>query len=438
MSVLGAMFSGISGLNANSVAMEVIGNNLSNINTPAYKSSRADFSDILSKTIAGGYSVGRGTQVEDVTQLFSQGGFESTDTVTDLALEGSGFFVAKDTSNNNNTYYTRAGNFHLDADGYLVNSQGFRVQGFNVDTAGQTIGTYQDIKIGNTPIAPKATGDGTTAGTGVTIHANLSSDSTINPGGASFDVNNPVNTSNFVTSITVYDSLGNGHQISVYFRKTVEAPTGNSWEWYAVNGASDDASGVATIGAQGTLTFNTDGALASESTTTSSFNFAGGATQGQSVGFDFGQSIAAGGAGFAGSTQFGEQSALVFQSQDGYAPSYLQGIDINDQGMIVGRYANGETVQFARVAIARFNMQEALATVGGNMFMATMKSGSPIVGVATEGGNGRVFSNTLEMSNVDMAQQFVNMITTQRGFQANSRSITTSDEMVQELLQMKR
>jgi flagellar hook protein FlgE len=438
MSVLGAMFSGISGLNANSIAMEVIGNNISNINTTAYKSSRADFSDILSKTLASGYSVGRGSQIQSITQIFTQGGFETTDTVTDLALEGSGFFILNDSLNNNNKLYTRAGNFHLDSAGYLVNAQGYRVQGFDVDAIGDNIGTTKDIQISNTPFPPKPTGDGVDEGTGVVIHTNLSSESTLNPGGAAFDVTNSTNTSNFVSSITVYDSLGNGHQISVYFRKSAEAATGNTWEWYAVASAADHASGVDTICAQGTLDFNTEGALTAESTTSSSFDFSGGATAGQAIGFDFGDSIADGGTGFTGSTQFGEDSALNNQSQDGYSPSYLEGIEIDETGKVIGQYANGETVDFTQIAIARFTEQGSLSQVGSNLFSETIESGSPIVGVATEAGNGRVYSNTLELSNVDMAQEFVNMITVQRGYQANSRSITSSDEMISELLQLKR
>jgi flagellar hook protein FlgE len=438
MSVLGAMFSGISGLNANSIAMEVIGNNIANINTVGFKSSRPDFSDILAKTLASGYSVGRGSQVSSITQLFTQGGLQASDTVTDLALETTGFFIMRDNANNNAQYYTRAGNFHMDSSGYLVNSQGYRVQGFDVDNNGSSVGTFRDIQVSNVPIPPKSTQDGSLPGTGVVINANLSSEAALNPGGAAFDVNDPINTSNFVTSITVFDSLGNGHQINVYFRKTAETATGNAWEWNAVANGADHISGNDTVCASGALAFDTEGALVSETVSSSSFDFAGGATPAQVIGFDFGESIGDGGTGFSGTTQFGQDSALVFQSQDGYAPSYLQGIEIDERGIIIGRYANGETIQFARVAVARFNMQEALIQVGSNLYQETVKSGSPIIGVAAEGGNGRMFSNTLELSNVDMATQFVQMITTQRGFQANSRSITTSDEMVSELLQLKR
>ncbi|MBZ0272737.1 flagellar hook protein FlgE [bacterium] len=437
MTVLGSMYAGISGLNSNGVAMEIIGNNIANINTPGFKSSRPDFSDILSKTLATGYGIGRGSQLEAVTQLFVQGGFQSTETVTDLAIEGNGFFIVKDATNNGE-YYSRAGNFHFDSDGYLTNALGFRVQGFGLDAKGNNIGTLKDVHVSNAPLPPKQTGSGVEPGTGVTINANLSSSADTLPGGPAFDVNDPINTSNFVTSITVYDSLGNGHQISAFFRKTAESATGNSWEWYAVTAGEDHISGVDTICAQGTLEFDTDGALTAETTTSSVFDFAGGPTQGQVIGFDFGESIAEGGTGFSGSTQFGEESALVFQSQDGFAPSYISGIEINDQGIVVGRYANGENIKFAQIGLGRFTTQSRLANVGSNLYQESIQSGPPIIGVASVGGNGRIFSNTLELSNVDIAQQFVAMITTQRGFQANSRSITTSDEMLAELMQIKR
>jgi len=431
------MFSGISGLNSNGIAMEVIGNNIANINTPGFKGSRPDFSDILTKTVSGGYTLGRGSQVDAVTQVFTQGGFQSTDSVSDLALEGNGFFILKDPSTQS-TGYTRAGNFHFDADGFLVNSSKMRVQGFDLDQDGQRLGTLKDLEVKNVPIPPQATGDGVTPGTGVVINANLSSQAALAPGGPAFDVNDPTNTSNFVTSITIYDSLGSGHQINAYFRKTAEAAGGNTWEWYAVVGASDHVSGIDTIAAQGSLQFNTDGALVSETLTASSFDFAGGATQAQVVGFDFGESIADGGTGFSGTTQFAEDSSLAFQSQDGYSPSHIQTLTVNQEGIIVARYANGETLLFAQVGLARFQAQASLTQLGNALFQETIGSGPPIVGVAAEGGNGRIFSNTLEMSNVDMAQQFVKMITVQRGFQANSRTITTTDEMMAELLSLKR
>ncbi|MCC6156475.1 MAG: flagellar hook protein FlgE [Deltaproteobacteria bacterium] len=435
MTVLGALFSGISGLNSNEVAMEIIGNNIANINTPGFKGSRPNFGDVLSKTLASGFSIGRGSQIQSTSQVFTQGGFQATDNVTDLAIEGAGFFMVRDPGNLGQ-YFSRAGNFRIDENGYLVTTAGMRVQGFGVDSDGVTIGTSSDIQIRNTPLPPRVTGDGTN-GTGVTINLNLSSDSTVAPGGPAFDINDPVTTSNFVNSISVYDSLGNSHQISVYYRRASDVPS--VWEWYAVVPDAEATSGTATIGASGTLEFDTEGALVAETIVTPpAFDFVGGGTQGQAIGIDFGESIADGGTGFSGTTQFGEESAVVFQAQDGFGPSYLSSIDINPDGIVFGKFANGETVNFGRIAIARFTAQERLTQVGGNLFSESVDSGPAALGVPSSGGNGRVFANTLELSNVDMASQFVQMITTQRGFQANSRLISTADQMMQELVNVTR
>jgi flagellar hook protein FlgE len=433
MAIIGTMYSGISGLIANGLAMEIIGNNLANINTPAFKASRGDFSDILSSTADSGATVGRGSQLEAVSQVFTQGGLQSTESVTDMAIEGAGFFLLSSEVNDGN-FYTRAGNFQINSTGYVVNPNGYFLQGYVLDADGEVTGTPSDIRIGNAPLEPKPTGHGT----GIEIYSNLDANAELNPGGVAFDATDPDATSNFSASITVYDSLGESHQVTAYFRKTAENPTGNTWEWNAVTPADDHATGVDTICANGTLEFNTDGGLVTETTTASSFDFSGGATQAQAIAFDFGDAISDGGTGFSGSTQFGAQSAVSFQSQDGSGPSYLQSISIDTDGIIMGKYNNGETVQFAQISMANFNTPEKLTQVGGNVYQETTQSGPPIIGVADTAGNGRIFSNTLEMSNVDMAQQFVQMITTQRGYQANSRSISTTDEMLTELLNLKR
>jgi len=431
MSIQGAMYSGISGLSSNGIAMEVIGNNIANINTPAYKFSRPEFSDILAKNMGMGYSIGRGANVTGVDTLFTQGSFQTTNNVTDVALEGKGFFVLKD-SNETGNYYTRAGNFHIDELGYITNSEGLRVQGYLLDERGIYTGTPQDIKIPTTPLSPKPTSDGSTLNSGVQIAANLDSNS--QPIASGFDITNPTGTSHFTTSITVYDSLGNGHQVSVYFTKIADG----SWQWNVAVDASDTASGSTEVQASGTLTFDTQGRLSQETTTTNSFNFNGGCTQNQVIGFNFGTSLAESGTGLDGTTQFGDVSSLHYQSQDGYSPAYLQSLEIDNNGVIIGKYANGETKKFYQLAVANFQNPNGLSKAGGNLFGETTTSGEPLISVANVSGNGRIFSDTLEMSNVDLAEQFVSMIATQRGFQANSRSITTTDEMLSDLVNLKR
>ncbi|HPQ69727.1 MAG TPA: flagellar hook protein FlgE [bacterium] len=430
MSIIGAMFSGISGLNANSAAMEIIGNNLANINTPAYKYSRAEFSDVLSKTLSGNITIGRGATVTSTSRTFSQGGFQTTNNVTDLALSGEGFFMVRDTLTGDNMY-TRAGNFTIDKNGFIIHPTGYRLQGFSLDEEGLISGVPEDIHVPQAPLEPKPTSE-------VTIYANLDSNSDyVGP----FNLADPVNTSNFTSAITVYDSLGNAHQVTAYFTlQNAPGPGGGQiWDYNIVVGADDSTTGADAIATSGTLEFTTDGALQAHTVTLApSFNFAGNPAQAQAIDIGFGTSIADGGTGVDGTTQYGSTSALVFQSQDGYSSSYIESIDIDSDGVVTTKYANGESREYARIAVVNFTSPDRLNHLGSNIYGSTVPSGEPVISVANESGNGAIFANTLELSNVDIAQQFVEMITTQRGFQATSRSITTSNEMLLETVNITR
>ncbi len=258
-----------------------------------------------------------------------------------------------------------------------------------------------------------------------------------------FDVGNPVQTSNFSTAVTVYDSLGNPHQVSVYFRKSDIAATGNTWEWFAVVEGEDSTNAVTEIQAQGTLDFSTGGALNSESaitynTTSGGFEFAGGPTQGQVISFDFGNSITEGSDGLTGVTQYSEDSFVFQQNQDGYPVGTLQRTFVDKDGVVMGIYSNGISRALAQVAMADFTNAQGLEKVGGNLFAESNSSGTALVGTASTGGLGLIHSSSLELSTVDIAEEFVKMITAQRGFQANSRVITTTDEILNELVNLKR
>ncbi len=248
-------------------------------------------------------------------------------------------------------------------------------------------------------------------------------------------------TSNFTTPVTVYDSLGNSHVLTMYFRKDSLGATGNVWEWFAVVGANDSTAGVEQIQAQGTITFNTNGALYNESATTyatGGFDFTGGPVQNQSITFDYGTSIVQSGTGKDGTTQYGTDSGISALTQDGYSSGTLRSISIGQDGVILGVYSNGRDLTMGQVLLAGFASQEGLKSSGSNLFSETFSSGQPIVGSPGSSGRGLVQSNTLELSNIDIAQQFVNMITAQRGFQASSRIITTTDELLAELVNLKR
>lgn len=425
MSIWGSLFTAVTGLTSHGQNMEVIGNNIANMNTPGFKLGRAEFADILAKQLGPGLEVGRGSKLAAISTVFSEGSYTSTSNPTDVALEGQGFFMVK---RGQQYLYTRAGNFHFDKDGYLVTPNGLRVQGFQLDQTGAIAGAPTDIQVSNLPLPPKAT-------TEVVIHCNLDAMATANPGGASFDINNPVNTSNFSTSVTVYDSLGNAHSVTVYFRKVADL----TWEYHVVVSASDSASGVDYEATAGTLVFDEQGRLSSVTVTTPpDFDFAGGAAQNQQITFNFGDPIANGGTGLQGTTQFGSDSTVYYQGQDGYASAQLVEVNIDEYGRVIGKYDNGEIKYFYRLAIANFKNPIGLSLEGNNLFAETPESGNPIIGVAKEGGNGQIFSGTLEMSNVDLSEEFVRMILTQRGFQANARTITTTDEMTVEIMNLKR
>lgn len=259
-----------------------------------------------------------------------------------------------------------------------------------------------------------------------------------------FDPAQATNTSDFSTSITTYDSLGNSHLITVYFRKTGESTvitgggTGNRWDWYAVVPSTDATSGVSTVAAHGSLEFDTTGKLVSDSQGINDFDFAGGVTQSQLISFNFGTSLGEGGSGLDGTTQFGTPNSVLFQSQDGYTAGSLQSLIVAQNGAMTGVFTNGQTQKVADVALARFIAPTELTKSGRNLFTESNGSGVPIIGTAGTSGRGRIFANSLEASNVDLADEFVKMIAMQRGFQANTKVISATDELLTELGNIKR
>ncbi|WP_298266780.1 flagellar basal-body rod protein FlgF [Geobacter sp.] len=402
MSVTSAMYTGISGLAANGEAMSVIGNNISNVNTTGFKSGRMLFSDVLSSTISGGSQIGRGVQIQGVQNDFSQGSFESTQSSTDLAIQGDSFFVVQ---NDSGRYYTRAGTFNFDKDKILVNPDGYQVQGYGIIPAsGLADGVLKPIDLtafAATP--PKQTAN-------VKMVVNL--DSTQATPALPWDPTNPVATSNFSTSLSLYDSQGNAHTATVFFRKTAA----NSWDWHAI---IPDATAGSPV--DGTLTFDATGALTAQTPAAGAgqnITFAGGVTAPQPIMFDL---------GVGATTQYASSSIVSSQTQDGYYQGTLTKVTIDDKGYVNGVYSNGQLQKLYQVALAKFSSNNGLSKAGGSLFEETLASGQPMFSNASTPGVGKVLSNSLEQSNVDMASQFVKMITTQRGYSANSKTITTAD-----------
>lgn len=438
MGVSSSLFSGVSGLNANGNAMSVIGNNIANANTIGFKSSRAIFGDLLSSQISGsgGISqVGRGVGLSIVDNVFSQGTFENTESNTDLAVEGSGFFMVSDPATGNGVNnYTRAGAFRFDADGFLVNPEGFNVMGYQLDANGDTFGDLVPIWANTQSFSQSSP----TAN--VTLNTNLDSDA-VALGAGVFDPLDPATTSNYATSIQVFDSLGSTHLMTTYFTKTADL----NWEYNLVVNGSEVTGGTPgqlEVVGSGAVVFDSNGNLESidgnplydaagdpifpaPTAVTGALAWNNGANAALTVSMDM------------QTTQYASPSVVVSQEQDGFGTGTLVKLSVDEVGNIVGNFSNGTPRELMRLALAKFTNPGALTKAGNNMFSESGNSGPPTVGTVGSG-VGNIFTNALELSNVDLAQEFVKMITTQRGFSANSKTITTTDEMLAEVINLKR
>lgn len=595
MSLSSSLFSGISGLSTLGNSMTVIGDNIANVNTVGFKGSRVTFQDVLSQTVAtvaGTSQVGRGTSLADITSSFSQGSFESTNSTTDLAIGGEGFFVLRDASNVENQFYTRAGEFRFDKDGNFTNPAGYIVRGWELDAdTGEDKGSITDIVLQSFTSSPKKTDQ-------LTLITNLDADatnkSTLSTAWDGADANDQYIAENqyeYQTTLKAYDSLGSTHDITVYFDK---GSTDSTYEYIVTCNPDEDSrlgmgltatdAGLGMLGA-GILTFNQgSGAIenisfqkfigeaggvdaasawggAGTATPTSYSEYTGsdgpattftftatvvggpavvsatGTTIGATLAYDNGSgetgtitipttykagdilstdhgievSFAAGnivtadtftiataqgdadtltdsncwasmtttndltngyytfspdfiggtttstalavkldfGASFnnasgswapgsLSSTMYSSASTTTFQSANGYGAGDLQSVTVGTDGALTGQYSNGQVIPLYRVALAKFQNNQALFKVGGNLFRETRLSGDPTTSKPGTNGLGSLSPNSLEQSNVDIATEFVKMITTQRGFQANSKIITVTDQMLAELINLKR
>ncbi|OSM00374.1 flagellar hook protein FlgE [Magnetofaba australis] len=508
MSIHQAMFAGSSALTNYGNAMTVIGNNLANANTTAFKGSRTTFEDVLIQTVGisgtrSSTQMGTGVGVSAIDQLMQQGSFNGTQNVTDMAIDGIGFFKVRDpnafadqgggggnATSGSDIFYTRAGDYKQDVNGMLVTNAGLVLQGWAVDENGLRTGQTTDIDLSSLQTSsPSAT-------TSVNVGLNLNSQAAIIDSATAYDPNDPT-TYNFASSVRVYDSLGQGHNVEVHLRKT----DSNTWEWHAavnsdelatgagtdtltavdqITGNVADAAGTYTAG---TLTFDTNGRLLTEGSTPITFDFTGStATDGtatsqamtQQILFDFGDAVGTDGdstndytvdsttlswtasavtendqtdangdiildnTGTAGSIQLSSDFATLKLSQNGYSTGFLETLSIAEDGKIYGAYTNGETKALYQISLVDFDNQQALEQVGANLFSETALSGLPREGEPGSGRLGDIVSYALEASNVDMSSEFVTMITTQRAFQANSRLVTVTDGMLEELIALKR
>ena len=411
-----SLFAAVSGLRNHQTRMDVIGNNIANVNTIGYKANRVTFEESLSQLVqsasrppggpSGGIGgtnpvqIGLGMSISSIDQVFTQGNLEATGITTDLAIQGASFFVVSDGGQN---LFTRAGNFQVDSNGRLtLATNGYVVQGRSATNGvlGQTIG---DIRL---PFGQKAPAQATA---NATLAGNLDAAALVG------DTRE--------TSIVVHDEQGGEHDMTITFTKTAT----NTWDFVAT------VSGAAVSGGDtGTITFNDDGSLAGPATTSLVFTPTGfGAAQTVDVSFGTVGDI-------DGISQFASPTTVLVRDQDGFPMGDLIDFGIDPTGTIQGSFTNGETLVLGQIALADFNNPEGVIRLTDNMYTGSANSGDPVLGFTGEGSQSFITSGALEMSNVDLAQEFTNMITTQRGFQSNARVITTSDEMLQELVNLRR
>jgi flagellar hook protein FlgE len=426
MGLLSSFNIGVSGLRSSGDSMSVIGDNIANSGTTGFKKSRAEFQDLLSKSlkgIDGGDQIGSGSKLAHIKQQFVQGNINRTNNITDLALSGNGFFMAE---TGFGTGFTRDGSFHFDKMGNLVNSDSFKIKGFKANENGEITNAIGPIKLGNTIIPAGAT-------TKVDMMMNLDSREAAKP----FDPTKPDDSSSYQTSISVYDNVGTQRLINVYYNKTAN----NQWEYHAMVDGKDAAGGVEGTMVEmgkGKINFNAKGQLDDVVEELSAFNFNGGAEPNQKIEMAFGTTIKNGGDGIDGSTQYGAESSISRHTADGLKAATLASLSFSDEGILSAVYDNGETRDIAQIAVAKFENNEGLFKVGKNMMKESRKSGQGAAGKPGQDGRGDVISKSLELSNVDIATEFIGLMNAQRNFQANTRTITTANEMLQEVLNIKR
>ncbi len=460
-----SLWSGVSGIKNHQTRMDVIGHNVSNVNTHGFKSERVNFMDMISQTISdaaqpqdtiGGVNpqqVGLGMMVASIDKLMTQGSLQNTGKNTDVAISGEGFFVIKD---GNKQFYTRAGFFDVDREGFYVHpGTGLKVQGWNskTDATGKrfvnTSASLEDIKL------PMYAKQGARATSVVKYESNLNASVQAVPPNATeeqiqqFFSGRPDERRGHVTTINIYDPEGEKRELRLEFYKV----DNNLWRAKASIENAENVS-VNIVGAGGEdvavpgnnsfqVGFNPDGRISFVSDGADTLNTGrlnvqvnfrvAGNPQTQSLNLDMGEA-----GGITGVTQFSSDFTTRAKEQDGYGMGYLESFTIDNSGTIVGTFSNGTKEALAKVAMATFNNPAGLTKEGETKYSFSMNSGNPNIGEAGVGGRGKIQAGVLEMSNVDLAQEFTDMIITQRGFQANTRTIMTSDQMLQELLSLKR
>ncbi|MES9898681.1 MAG: flagellar hook protein FlgE [Sedimenticola sp.] len=407
----------LSGLAAAQTELDVTGNNIANVATTGFKESRAEFTDIYATSIQdlGTQAAGRGVRVARVSQQFSQGTVEFTSNNLDLAVNGEGFFVLEDTAGSR--FYSRAGALSVDRDGYIVNHAAQRLQAYPpiTGTTNFDTGTVTDLQLNLQPSAPSAS-------TSITAGVNINASDTAPT--VAFVAAAPTATMyNSASSITVYDTLGDAHTATMYFDKEAA----NEWDVYvSVDGGTADGPETIVFDSAGAL--DPGGTNATDTAGIVSFGaytFTNGAAT-MSLDIDFNTA-----------TQYAGEFGVNELSQNGYTSGRLNGVDVDDSGVVFARFTNGRSTSLGQVVLAKFNNPSGMGKEGGNNWTETFDSGDAQLGEAGTSSFGTIQSGALELSNVDIATQLVKLIVAQRNFQANAKAITTSDQVTQAVINIR-
>ncbi len=460
-----SMYSAVSGLRIHQGKMDTIGNNIANVNTVGFKKGQVTFQEVFSQVVRGASAptggkggtnpqqIGMGAAVGSINTIHTKGPGQRTDNPTDLMIDGEGFFVVSDDVNFNNRYYTRAGNFSLDRDGNLVTADGFKVLGYAADGDGNIMSDVTNIKINKSETkAPDPTKL-------IYFKGNLNSNTEV--------IDDPTDSGKkgHLIDTVVIDSLGNSYKLTFEMKKTevtTDTPPIHKWQMN-LKRVTDQATGNYTenlgtpINAASVLNleFNNKGELLTIGDTSGTID--GAELDLSKIAFDLnkdGETITAippsgtfnnitlfdkeNPDSFKDLFQYANETTIKPYAQDGNTSGTLEGFSIDATGTVVGVFTNGERKNLGQIMLAKFDNSMGLQKLGSNFFVDTRNSGEPQLGKASTSGFGAISPGNLEMSNVDISLEFTEMITTQRGFQANSRIITTSDEMLQELVNMKR
>ena len=414
MSLISTLFTGVSGLSGQSKAMEIIGDNIANVNTVGFKGSAPVFGDIFSTVLHNGAvtsQLGGGSQLSGVLQVWDQGAIEHSPNALDLAIDGNGFFITS-THGNTDQFYTRNGQFRINELGLVQSMTGEILKGFDY-TNDVLSTTMEDIDLAGVQSTPNAS---TYFNSGTQLNAASTA------------------TTTFITPVTLYNSVGSIVTLNITFTKAASA---NKWGYSAI-----PSEGTITAGATGTVTFDTsgqlskvDGADAADHTFTLNFDDATTPAVEMSLNWDLVDSAGKTHGKLTGFAAASNNNSLV---QDGYATGTLLGLSVTSLGDITGLFNNGQTELLNRIAMADFLSPSGLNRSGNNKYTESQESGQPTIGVPDTGGLGKILGESLELSNVDIAQAFVTMIKTQQAYQASARLITTTDDLLSESVNLVR